>query len=73
MHSEHQDNKHLYSDVDYVDTWQGMEDCIKQGLTKSIGVSNFTRSQLQRIIEVATILPVTNQVSCKCGWVYFSY
>ncbi|XP_069679317.1 aldo-keto reductase family 1 member B1-like isoform X2 [Periplaneta americana] len=59
------ENKQLiYSDVDYVDTWKAMEDCVKQGLTKSIGVSNFNSKQLQRILDVAAIKPVVNQVEC---------
>ncbi|XP_033609309.1 aldo-keto reductase family 1 member B1 isoform X2 [Cryptotermes secundus] len=39
----------IYSDVDYVDTWKEMEECVKQGLTKSIGLSNFNSQQIQRV------------------------
>jgi len=56
--------KQLYSDVDYVDTWKQMEECVKQGLTKSIGISNFNKKQVERILAVATIKPVMNQVEC---------
>lgn len=56
------DGKTLYSDVDYVDTWKEMEKLVQQGLTKSIGVSNFNSQQLERILAIATIKPVTNQV-----------
>jgi diketogulonate reductase-like aldo/keto reductase len=52
----------IYSDVDYVDTWKEMEACVKQGLTKSIGISNFNSMQIQRILDVATIKPVVDQV-----------
>jgi aldehyde reductase len=52
----------ISSDADYVDTWKGMEDCVKLGLAKSIGVSNFNSSQIQRILDFATIKPVANQV-----------
>ncbi|PSN46497.1 hypothetical protein C0J52_09047 [Blattella germanica] len=52
------------SDVDYVDTWKQMEECAKQGLAKSIGLSNFNSQQITRILEVATIKPVVNQVEC---------
>lgn len=49
-------------DYDYLNTWIGMEECVKQGFTKSIGVSNFNSEQIQRIIDVAQIQPVMNQV-----------
>lgn len=55
----------LFSDDDYADTWLGMEECVKLGMTKSIGVSNFNEQQLQRILDVASIKPVTNQVKKK--------
>ncbi|KAK9878911.1 hypothetical protein WA026_003738 [Henosepilachna vigintioctopunctata] len=47
---------------DFVETWKGMEECVKLGLTKSIGLSNFNSKQILRILDAATILPVTNQV-----------
>ncbi|XP_067645039.1 aldo-keto reductase family 1 member B1-like isoform X2 [Eurosta solidaginis] len=56
--------KILYSDVDYVDTWKAMEKLVQAGLVKSIGLSNFNKRQIERVLEVATILPVTNQIEC---------
>jgi aldehyde reductase len=56
------DGKRQNSDVDYVDTWKAMEKLVDQGLTKSIGVSNFNSEQLQRVLDSARIKPVTNQV-----------
>ncbi|XP_021191995.3 aldo-keto reductase family 1 member B1 [Helicoverpa armigera] len=56
--------KVIYSDVDYVDTWRAMEKLVEKGLVKSIGVSNFNSVQLTRILNAATIKPVTNQVEC---------
>ena len=56
------DGKTLYSDVDFVDTWKEMEKLVDQGLTKSIGVSNFNSEQLEQILANARIKPVTNQV-----------
>jgi len=50
-------------DVDYVDTWKAMEACVRQGLVRSIGVSNFNSQQLKRLLEHCTIKPVTNQVA----------
>ncbi|XP_004518605.1 aldose reductase isoform X1 [Ceratitis capitata] len=54
----------LHSNVDYVDTWKAMEKLVEDGLVKSIGVSNFNKRQIERVLEVATIPPVTNQIEC---------
>uniref|UniRef100_A0A6P4F071 Aldose reductase-like n=1 Tax=Drosophila rhopaloa TaxID=1041015 RepID=A0A6P4F071_DRORH len=58
------DGKPLHSSVDYVDTWKAMEKLVEEGLVKSIGVSNFNKRQIERVLEVAKIPPVTNQVEC---------
>lgn len=39
-----------------------MEEMVRKGLTKSIGISNFNKKQVERILAIATIRPVTNQV-----------
>lgn len=39
-----------------------MEELVENGLTKSIGVSNFNKNQIQQILEIATVKPVNNQV-----------
>lgn len=44
------------------DIWIGMEEARNAGLTKSIGVSNFTSDHLTEILEVATIPPAINQL-----------
>jgi len=53
-----------FSDVDYVDTWKAMEECVKKGLTKSIGLSNFNKRQIERILKKCTVKPVNLQVEC---------
>jgi diketogulonate reductase-like aldo/keto reductase len=55
-------DKLIYSDVDYLDTWKTMEDCVRLRLTKSIGLSNFNSKQIQRVLDIATLKPVVNQV-----------
>ena len=42
--------------------WPGMEQARERGYTRSIGVSNFDVSQLERVIGVASSPPVANQV-----------
>lgn len=54
----------LEDDVDYLDTWKQMEECCKLGLTKSIGLSNFNSQQIERVLSIAKIKPVMNQVEC---------
>jgi len=54
--------RHLTEDIDYVDTWKAMEDLVRTGKVKSIGVSNFNSFQLQRILDNCTIKPVNNQL-----------
>ncbi|KAK8749074.1 hypothetical protein OTU49_015661, partial [Cherax quadricarinatus] len=54
--------KKLYSDVDYVETWEAMEECVKLGLTRSIGVSNFNKKQLERVLKVAKVPIANNQI-----------
>jgi len=36
------DGQAITANVDHLETWQGMENCFKKGLTKGIGLSNFT-------------------------------
>lgn len=55
----HQANDHVGK---LKEVWKGMEEAKAAGLTKSIGVSNFTADHLNDILEVATIIPAVNQV-----------
>ncbi|XP_045770624.1 uncharacterized protein LOC123871092 [Maniola jurtina] len=51
-----------FDDVDYLETWRGMEEARALGLTRSIGVSNFNASQVDRIITNSRVWPAVNQV-----------
>jgi len=62
---EDENGKVMYSPADYVETYKAMEECVKLGLTKSIGVSNFNSQQISRLLATCTIKPVTNQVCVK--------
>jgi aldehyde reductase len=53
----------LHSDADYVDTWPEMEKLVRMGLVRSIGISNFNSQQIERVLKVAKIKPVVNQVN----------
>lgn len=49
-------------DVDYLDIWREMEKLVQLGLVRSIGISNFNSVQIDRLLSVAKIRPVTNQI-----------
>lgn len=46
----------------YVDTWKALIELQKRGRVKSIGVSNFTKEGLQRLIDETGVVPVINQI-----------
>ena len=51
----------IFCDSNFEDTWKEMEIAVELGLVKSIGVSNFNKKQVQRILDICKIKPVTNQ------------
>ena len=46
----------------YVEAWRALVDLQRQGLVRSIGVSNFTAAFLDRIIAETGVAPVVNQI-----------
>ncbi|CAH2037525.1 unnamed protein product, partial [Iphiclides podalirius] len=48
--------------TDYLRTWEGMEAAYYLNLTKSIGVSNFNISQMQRLWDNSRIKPAVLQI-----------
>jgi len=54
----------LYSDVDFIETWKAMEKLVEEGKVKSIGLSNFSEKQIERILIEGKIKPVMNQIEC---------
>jgi 2,5-diketo-D-gluconate reductase A len=46
----------------YVDTWKALIELQKQGRVKTIGVSNFTKEGLQRLIDETGVAPAINQI-----------
>lgn len=48
--------------IPIIETWRGMEDALKAGLTKHIGVSNFSVKKLKELIALAFDKPEMNQI-----------
>ncbi|KZV68439.1 Aldo/keto reductase [Peniophora sp. CONT] len=48
---------------DVAKAWREFESIHKDGIVKSIGVSNFRLEHLQQAVDVATVLPVVNQIN----------
>jgi len=46
----------------YVDTWRAFVEAQKEGLVRSIGVSNFLPEHIDRLIEATGIIPAVNQL-----------
>ena len=53
---------HWPQDGDPIRAWPGMERARERGLARSIGVSNFSASNLAAVLTAAAIPPVVNQV-----------
>lgn len=54
--------------MDFEAVWAAMEECQRLGLTKSIGVSNFSCKKLGNILSFAKIPPTVNQVEMNPLW-----
>jgi 2,5-diketo-D-gluconate reductase A len=46
----------------YLDTWRAFEEIHSSGRARAIGVSNFRVADLQRLLEVAEVVPALNQI-----------
>lgn len=50
------------------DTWRAFEKLHKDGLIKSIGVSNFLAHHLRPLLDDAEVVPAVNQIEYHPGW-----
>merc|ERR1711907_210118 len=53
---------HAHAGWSCPNTWKVLEDNVKKGKIRSIGVSNFNAKNIQDILKVATIKPAVNQI-----------
>jgi 2,5-diketo-D-gluconate reductase A len=50
------------ADEKYLEAWSALEQLRSEGMTRSIGVSNFIPEHLNRVAETGSVLPAVNQV-----------
>ena len=43
---------------------QGMEELVEKGLVRAVGISNFSITKTERLLQTAKIPPAVNQVEC---------
>lgn len=60
--------KECVATIDIKAVWEAMEECQNLGLTKSIGLSNFSTRKIQEILSFAKIPPAVNQVEMNPLW-----
>ena len=49
---------------DYIGAWKALEEAVGEGKIQSIGISNFKINTVQKLLDVAKIKPVVDQVEC---------
>ena len=52
------------ADIPLAETWEALIECKKMGLTRFIGVSNFSISKIEELITNTNTPPFINQVEC---------
>ncbi|CAJ2512273.1 Uu.00g052880.m01.CDS01 [Anthostomella pinea] len=51
----------LDEDTTIVDTWWAMENLVRANLTRHIGISNFAKTDVEKIMDVCTICPYAHE------------
>ncbi|KAE8453788.1 hypothetical protein EG329_009300 [Mollisiaceae sp. DMI_Dod_QoI] len=61
---KNKEGKTIVADISYIDTWKAMEKLIKTGKTRAIGVSNFSKAEMEHLLREASIPPAAHQIEC---------
>jgi alcohol dehydrogenase (NADP+) len=48
----------------YLDRWKVMEKLVKTSKTKAIGVSNFSKAEIELLLQKGSIVPAAHQIEC---------
>ncbi|KAH0548404.1 hypothetical protein GP486_007956 [Trichoglossum hirsutum] len=56
------DEKIKLADIDYVDTYKAMEKLLETGKTKAIGIANFSRAEVERLLKETSVIPAVHQM-----------
>jgi alcohol dehydrogenase (NADP+) len=57
-----ENDKVLTGTTDYLDTWKALEKLVKTGKTKAVGISNFSKAEVERLIKEGSIVPAAHQI-----------
>jgi diketogulonate reductase-like aldo/keto reductase len=55
-------DKMIVGDSDFVDTYKAMEECQKKGKARAIGISNFSKAELERLLKETNVVPAAHQI-----------
>ncbi|KXH28939.1 aldehyde reductase [Colletotrichum simmondsii] len=56
------DGRMILGNTTYVDTWRAMEELVKSGKVKAIGVSNFSKGEIETLIKETSTVPAVHQM-----------
>lgn len=56
MFPKDKDGKVETGTADFVETYKAMEECFKKGKAKAIGVSNFSKKEMERLLKETSVV-----------------
>lgn len=64
MFPKDKDGKVETDNISYLDTWKAMEKLVKTGKTKAIGISNFSKAEVETLLKEGSVVPAAHQIEC---------
>jgi len=62
MFPKDKNQKTINGDTDFVETYKAMEKLVKSGKCKAIGISNFSKGEVERLLKETSIVPAAHQM-----------